>query len=87
MDLGYKLLKKHALQNTDELLALQQTIENELTATLNLNETIARLEQEMSKVQQQMMEEAKKAGTSLTVIPPIAGLMAQYISNGHGKED
>jgi 3-hydroxyisobutyrate dehydrogenase len=34
-----------------------------------------------------MMEEAKKAGTSLTVIPPIAGLMDQYISNGHGKED
>ena len=34
-----------------------------------------------------MMEEAEKAGTSLTVIPSIAGLMDQYISKGHGRED
>jgi len=34
-----------------------------------------------------MMEEAEKAGTSLTVIPAIAGLMDQYISKGHGGED
>ena len=34
-----------------------------------------------------MMEEAKKAGTNLTVIPSIAGLMDEYISKGHGKED
>jgi 3-hydroxyisobutyrate dehydrogenase len=34
-----------------------------------------------------MMEEAEKAGSSLTVIPPIAGLMDEYISKGHGKED
>jgi 3-hydroxyisobutyrate dehydrogenase len=34
-----------------------------------------------------MMEEAKKSGTPLTVIPPIAALMDQWISGGHGSED
>lgn len=43
VDEGYKLMKKHAVQTTNELLAIQQRLENELQSTLNINATIERL--------------------------------------------
>ena len=43
VDIGYKLLKKHSLQTTAELIALQERLEEELKATSNLNEAIDRL--------------------------------------------
>ena len=72
IDIGYKLLKKHSLQTTNELLALQYGIEEELKATLNLNEEIERLTIEQQAVAKTMLKEAeqlsekrKKAGLQI----------------------
>ena len=42
--LGYKLLKKHGVQTTTELLAIQNNLQQELDKALNLDTTIAQLE-------------------------------------------
>ncbi len=60
IDLGYKLLKKHALQNTNELLSLQAQLEEELKASLNLNENIAKLEAELQAVYKQVADKAQQ---------------------------
>lgn len=38
---GYKLLKKHGVQNTADLLGIQQALEEKLQAVLNMDDTIA----------------------------------------------
>lgn len=60
MDVGYKLLKKHALQTTDELLALQRQLETELSVSKSLGDTIEKLEKEQAVIFKQVHEEAKK---------------------------
>lgn len=60
IDLGYKLFKKHGVQNTMELLTLQQNLEEELKATLDLNEAIETLEKQQQVVYQQLIKEAKE---------------------------
>jgi DNA repair protein RecN (Recombination protein N) len=59
IDIGYKLLKKHAVQSTDELIALQQQLETELGVTKSLGDTIEKLEKEQSAIYKQVSEEAK----------------------------
>jgi DNA repair protein RecN (Recombination protein N) len=44
LDLGYKLLKKHAVGNTEALLELQANLSNDLKAANDLSEAIANLE-------------------------------------------
>ena len=58
--LGYKLLKKHGLQNTNELLQLQNELEQKLQAVLNIDETIAAKEKEVSALFKEAMQLAKK---------------------------
>ncbi len=41
MSAGYKLQKKHGVQSTNELLAIQQQLEEKLDAVLNIAENIA----------------------------------------------
>jgi DNA repair protein RecN (Recombination protein N) len=60
VDLGYKLLKKHALKTTDELLALQQTLETELKATLDVNEAIDSLTREEAAIYKELLAAAEK---------------------------
>ena len=43
---GYKLLKKHGVQTTGELLAIEQELENKLKAVLDMDDTIAAKEKE-----------------------------------------
>ncbi len=45
---GYKLLKKHALQTTNELLALQQELSKKLEAVLHIDDTILSKEKEVA---------------------------------------
>ena len=45
---GYKLLKKHALQTTNELLALQQELSKKLEAVLHIDDTILAKEKEVA---------------------------------------
>jgi DNA repair protein RecN (Recombination protein N) len=60
IDVGYKLLKKHSLQTTGELLALQYSIEEELKATLDLNEAIERITIEQQAIAKTMLAEAEQ---------------------------
>jgi DNA repair protein RecN (Recombination protein N) len=69
-DLGYKLLKKHGVSATAELLAIQTKLEEELQATLNLNDTIEKLATEQTAIYKQMEAEAKKISAQRTKVAP-----------------
>ncbi|MEI8278880.1 MAG: DNA repair protein RecN [Bacteroidota bacterium] len=60
IDIGYKLLKKHGVQTTNDLLTLQQQLETELKATLDLNDTIDKLNKEKESVYNLLFAEASK---------------------------
>jgi DNA repair protein RecN (Recombination protein N) len=60
LSLGYKLLKKHGLKNTSELLALQAVLSDKLLAVLNIDEAIVIREKETTQLQQQATEQATK---------------------------
>ncbi len=57
--LGYKLLKKHGLSVTAELLQLQSELEQKLQAVLNIDETIAAKEKQVSALFTKAMQGAK----------------------------
>lgn len=59
---GYKLLKKHGLQTTTDLLQLQASLAEKLQAVLNIDETIQQLE----KQSQQLQEKADAIATKLS---------------------
>ncbi|TWI79195.1 DNA repair protein RecN (Recombination protein N) [Lacibacter cauensis] len=59
MEIGYKLQKKHGLHSTNELLALQQQLENELQAVADADNTIAAKEKEAEQLKLQLEKEAK----------------------------
>lgn len=60
---GYKLLKKHSLQTTNELLALQQELTQKLEAVLNIDDAISNKEKEA----QTLYKEAEKLAEQLSV--------------------
>nr|WP_294995594.1 DNA repair protein RecN [uncultured Sediminibacterium sp.] len=60
---GYKLLKKHSLQNTHELLTLQQELTKKLEAVLNIDDAISNKEKEAKT----LYEEAEKLAEQLSV--------------------
>lgn len=53
---GYKLLKKHSLQTTDELLQLQKDLSKKLEAVLNIDDTILAKEKEATALQQHAVQ-------------------------------
>lgn len=55
---GYKLLKKHGLQTTNELLQLQHALEQKLEAVLQIDEAIFAKEKETKQLLQQAEETA-----------------------------
>ena len=57
---GYKLLKKHGVQTTHELLQLQKQLEEKLQAVLNMDEIIQQKEKELAKTYHYASELAKK---------------------------
>jgi len=50
IDIGYKMLKKHAANNTNELLLLQQRLHDELKSTHELGDVIGQLTKEKEKL-------------------------------------
>lgn len=46
ISLGYRLLKKHGVKTTNELLQIKESLNQKLQAVLNIDETIAQLEKE-----------------------------------------
>jgi len=68
LSIGYKLLKKHGLRTTAELLALQQKLELGLQDTVQLGESIAAWDREVGR----LFQEVRKKAAVLS-----AGRMAQ----------
>ena len=62
MALGYKLLKKHGVNTTNELLAIKDSLEEKLTAIFNITETIAKKEKEVA----QLLQQAEKLATTIS---------------------
>lgn len=60
VDIGYKLLKKHSVQTTNELLAIQEKLEEELQQSLNIEEEITRTKQQQDKLLKQVTETGSK---------------------------
>ncbi len=60
VDIGYKLMKKHAVNTTAELLALQATLEEELKATTDVNAAIEKLAKEEEKLYKELLAEGEK---------------------------
>ncbi|HXS35819.1 MAG TPA: DNA repair protein RecN [Flavipsychrobacter sp.] len=81
IDIGYKLLKKHALQNTDGLLLLQQRLEFELKATLDLDNEIDQLSKELEAINKDLYTEAEKLSKERKKIAPkIAAKVNELLS-------
>lgn len=58
--IGYKLLKKHGLQNTNELLQLQQGFEQKLQAVLNIDDAIINQEKKVAGLQEEANKQAEE---------------------------
>lgn len=56
VDIGYKLLKKHGLTTTDELLALQSQLEQDLQQSINLSERIEQMQLEVDNLYNQLIK-------------------------------
>lgn len=59
---GYKLLKKHGVKTTNELLAIQADLENKLQQVLNIEETINK----KAKETEQLLKEATAIAVKLS---------------------
>jgi len=57
---GYSLQKKHKVQSTAELIAIQAQLEKELEAVLNLEDTISKLTATVAKQNKEVCAHAKK---------------------------
>lgn len=60
VDTGIRLLRKHGLQTTGELLQLQQQLEQELKASLDLHGEIAELERQQERLLQQVLKKGNE---------------------------
>lgn len=55
MAVGYKLLKKHGVKTTAELLAIKASLEEKLQAVLNIDEAIQQQEKALAQLQQEAL--------------------------------
>ena len=60
LSIGYKLLKKHGVQTTNELLLIQQQLGEKLQAVLNIDEAILQKEKESKRLKDETSTLAKK---------------------------
>lgn len=81
VDTGYKLLKKHAVQSTTGLLAIQKQLEAELQETLNLNDSIEKLTAEQAALYKEALSAAQKLSAQRQkVAPEIAGQVTELLA-------
>jgi DNA repair protein RecN (Recombination protein N) len=62
LSLGYKLLKKHGVKTTEELLTIKKQLEEKLQAVLNIDDEIVAIEKEFA----QRMEQAEDTATKIS---------------------
>ncbi|HYD20765.1 MAG TPA: DNA repair protein RecN [Flavipsychrobacter sp.] len=70
VDIGYKLFKKHAVTSTNDLLAVQSDLEEGLKASLDLNDTIERLEKEQHSVYEELLNVAERLSAARQKVAP-----------------
>jgi len=70
IDLGYRLCKKHGVQTTADLLALQSGLETELRATLDLEEQVETLQREWEEAKERVWSEGEKISKQRKVAAP-----------------
>ncbi len=70
MDIGYKLLKKHGVNTTNELIEIARQLGEELKTGFDLNDSIERLTKEHEVLHRQLMEEAGKLSAARKAIVP-----------------
>jgi DNA repair protein RecN (Recombination protein N) len=70
LDLGYRLLKKHGAKHTADLLELQNRLQEELKATLDINEAIDKLAKEEGQVYKELLTEAGKLSAQRKSVAP-----------------
>ena len=58
MEIGYKLQKKHGVNSTNELLAIQKQLESKLQVVLNLEEEIKAKETQVQQLQHELQKKA-----------------------------
>ncbi len=59
LNAGYKLLKKHGVQTTDDLLAIQSKLDASLQAHASLDEDLERAKKQTEVTHQQLLQEGK----------------------------
>ncbi|GAA3922489.1 DNA repair protein RecN [Chitinophaga oryziterrae] len=79
---GYKLLKKHGVQTTAELLAIKEDLSVKVEGALNMDEQLAQLEKEQETLRESLRKQAAviTAARAKAAIPfekDVNGLLAQ----------
>jgi DNA repair protein RecN (Recombination protein N) len=64
LSLGYKLLKKHGVKTTNELLEIKNELNSKLQAVLNIDDAIASIEKKYEALLQQAEDLATKISTA-----------------------
>jgi DNA repair protein RecN (Recombination protein N) len=64
LSLGYKLMKKHGVKTTNELLEIQKQLEEKLQAVLNIDGSIRQKEKELAAACQKALELANEISES-----------------------
>lgn len=64
MSAGYRLQKKHGVQSTSELLAIQQQLEEKLQAVLNIGDQVAELEKQVLALEKEVSATGEKISAS-----------------------
>lgn len=82
LSLGYRLLKKHGVNSTNELLGIKYSLQQKLTAILNISEAIAQKEKEVQQLLLRCEQMAatiskKRVETVNTFTNKVNGLLAQ----------
>ncbi|MBS1689188.1 MAG: DNA repair protein RecN [Bacteroidetes bacterium] len=70
LDVGYKMMKKHAVTTTNELLTLQHTLQEELKSTLDLSDAIENLTKEKESIYKALLAVAEKLSAQRKKVAP-----------------
>ena len=78
---GYKLLKKHGVQTTNELLDIQKGLEDKLKAVLNIDEAIQQKEKESLRLKEEATKHAKQiSDVRKQQVKPLEGKVNKLLS-------
>lgn len=78
---GYKLLKKHGVQTTNELLDIQKGLEDKLKAVLNIDDAIQQKEKESLRLKEEATKHAKQiSDVRKQQVKPLEGKVNKLLS-------